>query len=342
MVSRKWPMLPLKFPALIDAGSWARSALLPNHRPTGNNEAINGSIAVLSKGKLSSRWPSVLNSEPMVNLGSMAPKLETQFIRACSAGKAVVLHELLQGGLSPETRDTYGLTGLIWAARKGHVGIAEVLLASGADPDAKDRRGRTALHHAVALKQPDFVRFLTSQGAFVNPVDMHGCTPLDLATMSGDKMAALLEEFGAHRKKSEKPPEQKKGFNRFGSTGAVGGPDLPVEVQRVRVQLNTLLRRWTGQYSPAIEGFSDDRATSAKQARSECGPVAGRLVDRQKGISRNDCSTLCRRKAARNHVGLGGRSTTHRGRSETHAVNVVWVQLELPSNRNLLFKITQS
>jgi hypothetical protein len=186
----------------------------------------------------------------------MTPKPETQFIRACSTGKPEVVLELLQGGLSPETRDTYGLTGLIWTARKGRVGVAEVLLASGADLEAKDRTARTALHHAVALRHPEFVEFIAKRGAFLNPVDMHGCTPLDLATMAGDKMVALLEQLGAERRKSKKPPEKKKGVNRFGSGGASGGPDLPIEAMRVRVQLNTLLHHWTGEYSPAVEGFS--------------------------------------------------------------------------------------
>jgi hypothetical protein len=186
----------------------------------------------------------------------MAPKSDTQFIRACSTGKSEVIRELLQGGLSPETRDTYGLTGLICAGRKGQVAVADVLLGGGADLEATDRRGRTALHHAVALKHANFVEFIANRGAFLNPIDMHGCTPLDLATMSGDKMVTLLERLGAQRRKSEKPPERGTGINRFASGGATGGPDLPVEVERVRIQLNAFLRRWTGEYSPAIEVFS--------------------------------------------------------------------------------------
>ena len=56
-------------------------------------------------------------------------------------------------GIAPETRKMWpGLTGLIWAGRKGQVGVAEVLLAGGADLEAKDLTGRTALHHAVAFK----------------------------------------------------------------------------------------------------------------------------------------------------------------------------------------------
>ena len=149
-----------------------------------------------------------LNPERSGRFGSMAPKPETQFVRACSTGKPEVVRDLLQGRISPETRDTYGLTGLIWAGRKGQVGVAEVLLAGGADLEAKDLTGRTALHHAVAFKRPDFVGFIANHGAFLNPVDMHGCTPLDLATMAGDTMVALLEQLGAQRRKSEKRPER--------------------------------------------------------------------------------------------------------------------------------------
>jgi Ankyrin repeats (many copies) len=190
-------------------------------------------------------------------LNQMAPKPETQFIRACSTGKSELVRELLLGGLSPDTRDTYGLTGLIWAGRKGQVAVAEVLLAGGADLEAKDRRGRTALHHAVAFKRLDFVELIANRGVFLSPVDMHGCTPLDLASWPVDsKMVSLLKQLGAERKKSQEPPEKRRGLNRFASGGASGGPDLPIEVERVRVQLNTLLHHWTGEYSTAVEGFS--------------------------------------------------------------------------------------
>ena len=69
-------------------------------------------------------------------------------------------------------------------------------------------------------------------------------------------MVKVLKQLGAERRKSEEPPEKGAGLNRFSSGGAVGGPDLPVEVERIHIQLNTLLHRWSGEYSPAVEGFS--------------------------------------------------------------------------------------
>ena len=62
--------------------------------------------------------------------------------------------------MSPDTRDNYGLTGLIWAARKGHINIAEILLNSGAEVEGTDRTGRTPLHHAVAVKRHALVASL--------------------------------------------------------------------------------------------------------------------------------------------------------------------------------------
>jgi hypothetical protein len=70
------------------------------------------------------------------------------------------------------------------------------------------------------------------------------------------KMVAILTQLGAQRKATqEPPPEGEKKLNRFGTGGATGGPDLPVEVGRVRVQLNTLLSRWKGEYATAVEAF---------------------------------------------------------------------------------------
>src|ERR1700753_2095689 len=96
---------------------------------------------------------------------AMAVDPATLFIKACSSGKAENVRRMLVAGLSTDTRDENGLTGLIWAGRKGRVAVAEVLLAAGAEMEGKDRRGRTALFHAVTLRQHALVRKLASEGA---------------------------------------------------------------------------------------------------------------------------------------------------------------------------------
>jgi uncharacterized protein len=191
----------------------------------------------------------------------MAAKPETQFIRACSTGKLDVVRQLLRAGLSPDVRDSDGLTGLIWAGRKGQVEVAKVLLAESADLEAKDRRGRTAIFHAIAYKRYEYVQFIASRGAALTHVDLHGWTALDLASMPRNpKMVELLAKLGAPRRSTQDPPPPTLGLNRFGSGGgATGGPNLPIEVERIHVQLHTLFHRWRGEYSPAVEGFGFPR-----------------------------------------------------------------------------------
>lgn len=121
-----------------------------------------------------------------------------QFFTACGAGKAEAVLGFLSQGVSPAVRDEYGLTGLIWAGRKGRIESAAALLDKGAEIDAKDKTGRTALFHAVCFNRLDFVAFMADKGANLNPVDMHGCTPLDLAQSKGNKkMEKLLGQLGA-------------------------------------------------------------------------------------------------------------------------------------------------
>ncbi len=125
-----------------------------------------------------------------------------KFFNACSTGKVDVVRDYLAAGIDPESRDTYNLTGLIWAGRKGHVKVAEALLESGARIDAEDSRYRTALFHAVVFKRYDFVECLAGRGANVNPADMHGTTPLDNAMSDHEtRMVELLKSLGAKRAK---------------------------------------------------------------------------------------------------------------------------------------------
>jgi ankyrin repeat protein len=120
-----------------------------------------------------------------------------KYFNACSTGKASAVAEFLETGVSPDARDAHGLTGVIWAGRKGRVEVADLLLAKGAAIDAVDRRGRTAVYHAVTYTRYEFVQHAVRLGANVNPVDMHGWTPRDFAEASGDrKMVVLLAELG--------------------------------------------------------------------------------------------------------------------------------------------------
>lgn len=186
----------------------------------------------------------------------MAAKPEFHFIRACSTGKFEVVLQLLENGLSPETCDRYGLTGLIWAARKGRIEAAKVLLDFGADVNATDRRSRTALHHAVGYKRRDFVTFIVGRGAALNHIDFHGCTALDLAAHAADeKTIALLESHGAQRVKTAGYALARfPGRVSFTLPAVMGG--TPEFVDREQQQLRRLFGQWTGEYCSEIRYFS--------------------------------------------------------------------------------------
>ena len=132
------------------------------------------------------------------SVGLVVDRPSQKYFNACSTGKVAAVGAFLDSRVSPDARDGYGLTGLIWAGRKGRIEVANLLLARGAAIDAVDRTGRTALYHAVTFRRYDFVRHLASLGAKVSPVDMHAWTPLDFAEVSGDtKMVTTLVELGA-------------------------------------------------------------------------------------------------------------------------------------------------
>jgi hypothetical protein len=85
---------------------------------------------------------------------------------------------------------------------------------------------------------------------------MHGCTPLDLASMPIDqKMVEILKKLGAHRKLSREPVIRPKGTNTFYFGAGVGGPDLPVEVERIHIQLTGLMHQWSGQCTNSVRVF---------------------------------------------------------------------------------------
>jgi ankyrin repeat protein len=133
----------------------------------------------------------------------MPESTRKRFFNACSTGKCDVVASYLDTGTDPDLRDEYGLTGLMWAGRKGQLAVAQLLLERGASIDLGDNRGRTAPFHAVGYKRYDIVRWLAHAGADINVVDTHGWTPLDFSCTSRHlKMVDLIESLGGTPKYS--------------------------------------------------------------------------------------------------------------------------------------------
>jgi uncharacterized protein len=81
----------------------------------------------------------------------------------------------------PKDMNRGGMSGLMFAAREGHVAAVVALLAAGADPDFNDPDGSTALIVALMNGHWDTAKLLIDAGADVNAWDLWGQTPLYMA-----------------------------------------------------------------------------------------------------------------------------------------------------------------
>lgn len=117
---------------------------------------------------------------------------------AVECGDAATLGALLERGDDVDSRDRYGQTALMLAARSGHGEVVEVLLTHGADLDHCAKYGLTALMLATINDHAEVVRLLMMAGA---DTDLEGSgapgfagkTALDLAKDLGrEDIADLL------------------------------------------------------------------------------------------------------------------------------------------------------
>ena len=107
---------------------------------------------------------------------------------------------LLDQGISPNRRDTYGGTVLMCAAADDKVEIVELLIARGAEPSAANEAGETAFSYACANNSLRSAKLLHAAGADVNTVDAGGGSPLDWAACWSDaEFCRWAESVGCRR-----------------------------------------------------------------------------------------------------------------------------------------------
>ena len=75
-------------------------------------------------------------------------------------------------------RDLFGMTPLMWAARRDNHTYLSILLSQGSQIGLRDSEGGTALHHAVGAGSLECVNTLLNAGADPNNADNIGVTPL--------------------------------------------------------------------------------------------------------------------------------------------------------------------
>ncbi|XP_004711133.2 ankyrin repeat and SAM domain-containing protein 6 [Echinops telfairi] len=116
---------------------------------------------------------------------------------------------LLRRGASVNSRNHYGWSALMQAARFGHVSVAHLLLDHGADVNAQNRLGASVLTVAARGGHLGVVKLLLEAGAFVDPCgeqlrtggsrdELLDITALMAAIQHGhEAVVRLLMEWGA-------------------------------------------------------------------------------------------------------------------------------------------------
>jgi ankyrin repeat protein len=106
---------------------------------------------------------------------------------------------LMNCGVAKDAKDNDGMTALIWAGQRGHIGCASLLIDGGANMDAKDSQGITALIWAAHEGHTDCARLLINAGANKEASNKDKTTALMAAANNGHTDCLhLLMDAGAN------------------------------------------------------------------------------------------------------------------------------------------------
>ena len=133
-------------------------------------------------------------------LETLGPKdSEEALAFAAIEGKTEQVETLLDQGVSPNAKESFGQTALELAISQGHFEIAQLLVDRGADVNLPSMLGMTPLISAAARGDIPGVKLLLASGADVNLKDQVGGTALSRARKyQHTQVIQLLEQAGAH------------------------------------------------------------------------------------------------------------------------------------------------
>jgi len=164
-----------------------------------------------------------------------APILNLLFLDAAERGCKQLVLEFLEKGAAVGTRDRFGNTALLKAARLGENDVVDLLLSVDADIHHQNLAGSTALLQAATMSRRRTLAMLLEHGAAVNIANRRGVTPLLAAAYNGnERILELLLAAGADPK-----PLDATGKSALVYAAARGFPRVVLRLLRAGVDANT-------------------------------------------------------------------------------------------------------
>ncbi|GIM10251.1 hypothetical protein Vretimale_14049 [Volvox reticuliferus] len=117
-----------------------------------------------------------------------------EFLNTAAQGDVESLRTMLAQGISPNTADYDGRTGLMLASAKGHDEMVQLLLDAGAEKDKTDAFGITALAEAVKNEHDSTIELMLKYGATLGAGGLAVAAEMCTAVYEGDlvKLRRLL------------------------------------------------------------------------------------------------------------------------------------------------------
>lgn len=155
----------------------------------GNVNAVNGfgyTALILACKEGRDEVVSFLLNVPGINLDAKNRRGDTALIYASRKGFLGIVIKLLDKGASPDLNNGLGDRALLWAARNGYEDIVIALLHKGVDVNAANHKGETALMWAASKGFRKIVDILKAvDGVKIDQKNHKGETALDLAEKRG-------------------------------------------------------------------------------------------------------------------------------------------------------------
>jgi uncharacterized protein len=113
------------------------------------------------------------------------PHLDQALIDEAAGGNSDAVRQLLDQGADVHASDANGVTALIAAAYKNHLGVAQLLVEAGADVNVQDRSQQSAFLIATSDGYLELLQLTLAAGADVHRTDSYNGTGLIRAADRG-------------------------------------------------------------------------------------------------------------------------------------------------------------